>query len=186
MQIEVCHCELINPEDELRPAELGIIVNWTPHWTGGYFGDSAVEWLGEERFRSMYDFQPMIEAGAIVNFGSDTVSQYEFHRSSPFFGMQTAITRVDPEFPLDANKYPDSVRPEDEAKFTMDQMIKGYTLNGAIQFRIDDTAGSLEEGKDASLCVIKENLYDVEPSELSSVEPTAVMFKGCVISGELK
>lgn len=186
MQIEACHCELINPEDELRAADLGIIINWTPHWTGGYFGDAALEWLGEERFLSMYDFQPMIEAGAIVNFGSDTVSQYEFHRSSPFFGMQTAITRVDPEFPLDANKYPGSVRPEEEAKFTMDQMLKGYTINGAIQFRIDDTAGSIEEGKDASLCVIKENLYDIDPYELSKVEPTAVMFKGKVISGELK
>lgn len=184
IQIEVAHCELINDEDKLRPAELGIIVNWTPHWTGGYFGDAAVEWLGEERFDTMYNFQPMIEAGAIVNMGSDVVSQYEFHRASPFFGMQTAISRIDPEFPMDENKYPDSVRPEKTSAFTMDQMLKGYTLNSAIQFKIDDVAGSIENGKNADLCVIKENLYDVDVNKLSEIEPSAVMFKGEVIFGE--
>ena len=128
----------------------------------------------------------MIEAGAVVNMGSDTVSKYEFHRSSPFFGMETAITRVDPEFPMDPDKYPGSVRPEEEAKFTMDQMLKGYTINGAIQFRIDDRAGSIETGKDADLVVIKENLYEVDPFDLTEIEPEAVMFKGEVISGEFK
>ena len=184
IQIEMVHCELINDEDKLRPAELGIIVNWTPHWTGGYFGDAAIEWLGEERFDSMYNLQPMIEAGGIVNMGSDVVSQYEFHRASPFFGMQTAISRVDPEFPMDEEKYPGSVRPEKGACYTMDQMLKGYTINSAIQFRIDDVAGSIEEGKFADLCVIKENLYDVDVNKLSEVEPTAVMFKGKIVSGE--
>ncbi len=95
IQLELCHCESIHEDDETRPAELGLIINWTPHWTGGYFGEAAIDWLGEERFNDMYDFQPMIEAGAIVDFGSDTVSKYEFHRSSPFFGMETAITRVE-------------------------------------------------------------------------------------------
>lgn len=186
MQLEMCHCELIHPDDETRPAELGIIVNWTPHWTGGYFGDAALEWLGEERFNSMYDMQPMVKAGAVVNMGSDTVSQYEFHRASPFFGMQTAITRVDPEFPMDEKKYPGSMRPEKTACFTMDQMLKGYTINGAIQFRIDDTAGSIEEGKYADLCVIPQDLYEVDPSKLSKIEPSAVVFQGKVIAGELK
>lgn len=184
IQLEMCHCELIHPDDVTRTAELGLIVNWTPHWTGGYFGDAAMEWLGEERFNSMYNFQPMIEAGAVVNMGSDTVSQYEFHRSSPFFGMQTAITRVDPEFPMDPKKYPDSIRPEKEACFTMDQMIKGYTINGAIQFRIDDKAGSIEVGKNADLVVIEQDLYEVDPYKLSEIEPKAVMFQGKVISGE--
>lgn len=184
IQLEMAHCELINPEDETRPAELGIIVNWSPHWTGGYFGDAALEWLGEDRFNSMYNFQPMIKAGAIVDMGSDTVSQYEFHRSSPFFGMQTAITRVDPEFPMDKDKYPGSVRPEASSAFTMDQMIDGYTINGAKQFGIDNIAGSIEKGKNADLCVVKENIYDVDPFELSKIKPSVVMFKGNVISGK--
>lgn len=184
IRLEMAHCELINPADETRPAELGIIVNWSPHWTGGYFGDASLEWLGADRFNSMYNFQPMIKAGAIVNFGSDTVSQYEFHRSSPFFGMQTAITRVDPEFPMDKDKYPGSVRPEASSAFTMDQMIKGYTINGAKQFGNDSVAGSIEKGKNADLCVVKENIYDVDPFKLSKIEPSVVMFKGNVISGK--
>ncbi len=68
----------------------------------------------------------------------------------------------------------------------MEQMLKGYTINGAIQFRIDDQAGSIEKGKNADLVVIEENLYDVDPFDLAEVVPKAVMFKGEVISGDFK
>lgn len=185
IQVEMCHCELIHPDDMTRPAELGIIVNWTPHWTGGYFGDSAKYFVGEKRFNSMYDFQPMIKAGAIVNFGSDTVSKYEFHRSSPFFGMQTAITRVDPEYPLDEADYPGSMRPNESAKFTLDQLVRGYSINGAIQFKNDDVAGSIVPGKDANICVISEDLYNMDPFNMMNVEPKATMFKGKLTYGNL-
>ena len=178
MQVEMVHCELIHKQDETRPAELGIIVNWSPHWTGGYFGDEAKLWLGKDRFDSMYNFQPMIQAGAIVNFGSDVVSQYEFERARPVFGMHCAITRIDPEFPMDAEAYPNSMRPLESSKFTMDQMIKGYTLNGAIQFRIEDQTGSIEVGKNADLTVWNENLFDVDESKLMDVTVNNVIFKG--------
>ena len=178
MQVELAHCELIHPDDATRPAELGIVVNWSPHWTGGYFGDEAREWLGNERFDSMYNFQPMIKAGAVVNFGSDVVSQYEFHRASPVFGMQCALTRIDPEYPMDPEIYPNSMRPAETSKFTMDQMIKGYTLNGAIQFRIDDQTGSIEVGKNADLTIWTQNLYDVNENELSKATVDNTMFKG--------
>ena len=37
IQVTLAHCELIDPADMPRVAELGIIVNWSPHWSGGYF-----------------------------------------------------------------------------------------------------------------------------------------------------
>ena len=181
MQVEIAHCELIHPDDQTRPAELGIIVNWSPHWTGGYFGDESKEWLGEQRFNSMYNFQPMINAGAIVNFGSDVVSQYEFHRASPVFGMQCAITRIDPEYPMDPEVYPNSMRPLETSKFNMEQMIRGYTINGAIQFRNDDITGSIEVGKNADLTIWTNNLYDVDPNTLKDETVDTVLFHGnCV------
>ena len=184
IQVELTHCEIVDPADMDRTGELGIIVNWTPHWTGGYFGEAAEEWLGEERFNRMYDFTEMIKSGTVVNYGSDVVSMEEFERSDPFFGMQIANTRIDPQYPLDQEKFPGSVRPPASACLSLEELLKGYTLNGAVEFRMDDKAGSIQEGKYANLSVLSGDLFKTPADEIMNIEPTAVIFEGKVIYGQ--
>ena len=183
IQIELCHCEYINPADRERPAELGIIINWTPQWSGGYFGEAARTYLGDERFDDMYQFNPTIESGAIVTFGSDIYSWGEEYRANPYYGMQTAMTRVDIDLPLKSN---DGVRLPLSAKLSLEDLLKGYTINAAKQLRIDDVTGSIEVGKRANFNIYGENLFDVDPFEFKDVMPEAVIFEGNVISGEIK
>jgi len=97
IQVTLAHCELVDPADMHRPAELGIIVNWTTHWSGAYFGEAAKKHLGDERWDRMYRFNEIAESGALLTFSSDVVTSYELHRSNPLFGMQVAATRVDPD-----------------------------------------------------------------------------------------
>ena len=183
IQVELLHNELVAESDQVRPAELGILINWSPHWTGGYFGLEAINYLGEERFNTMYDFTKMIETGASVNYGSDVVTGYEFHRANPFFGMQCAVTRIDPEFPLDVEGH---MRPVEASKLTVPQLIDGYTLQAAKELRLDDSTGSLEAGKKANLCVLDQNVFEEKENKIKDVKPTLVMFEGKVVSGELK
>ena len=181
IQVEMCHCEYINPEDYERPAELGIIVNWTPHWSGGYFGDASLQYMGEERYNEMYQFNPLIESGAIVTFGSDIYSMYEEYRANPYFSMQTAMTRIDPD-----GVYGEGVmRESEDCKLSLEDLLKGYTINAAIQMRIDDKTGSLTVGKGANFNVYAENLFDVDENEFLDVMPQAVFFEGNCISGSL-
>ena len=70
----IAHCGLIDPADMGRPEQLDIIVNWTPHWSGGYFGEQAKTHLGIERWNRMYDFNPVVRTGARVTFSSDVVT----------------------------------------------------------------------------------------------------------------
>lgn len=184
-QITFAHCELVDPADMGRPAELGIIVNWTSHWSGGYFGEEARTHLGDERWNRMYDFSQIADSGATLTFASDVVSQYELHRADPFFGMQTAMTRVDPEFPLDAERYPNSVRPSSASRLTLERLIAGYTLDSARQLRIDDRVGSLEVGKNANLVVLSDDLFALAPERVGTVKPVAVIFEGAVVHGSL-
>ncbi len=177
----MCHCEYINPADRLRPAELGIIVNWTPQWSGGYFGEAAREYLGDERFDDMYQFNPTIDSGAIVTFGSDIYSWSEEYRANPYFGMQTAMTRVDIDFPLESNN---GVRLPESAKLSLEDLLKGYTINAAKQLRIDDVTGSIEVGKRANFNIYSENLFEIDPFEFKDVMPETVVFEGNVISGQ--
>ncbi|PPG01892.1 hypothetical protein C5E06_14520 [Pseudoclavibacter sp. RFBI5] len=184
-QVTFAHCELIDPADMHRPAELGIIVNWTNHWSAGYFGEEAKSYLGDERWNRMYDFRGVLQAGASMTFASDVVTNFELHRGNPFFGMQVAATRVDPELPLDPDRYPGSVRPSRESRFEVTALLRGHTIEAARQLRIDDRVGSLEVGKDANLVVLDRDLFDVELDQLGQVSPSAVLFEGELAFGSL-
>lgn len=83
-----------------RPAELGIIINWSCHWAGGYFGEAAIDYLGQDRWNTMYDFTKMLETGATVTYSSDVIGMCEEHRGNPWFGMEISATRVDLDDPL--------------------------------------------------------------------------------------
>ncbi len=179
------HCELVDPLDMHRPAELGISINWSCHWSGGYFGEEAIRFYGEEKWNRMYQFNTMLNSGADVAFSSDVVTGYELHRAYPFFGMQVAATRVDPEFPLDPDKYPGSMRPEEDAKLSVETLMEGYTLKGAKQLRWEDIMGSLETGKVANMIVVDKDPMTVSPDRLKDIEVRAVIFDGSVIRGAI-
>lgn len=179
------HCEVVDPSDMGRPAKLGITINWSCHWSGGYFGEEAMNYYTEEKWRRMYQFNPMIESGALVAFSSDVVTGYEMHRAYPFFGMQVAATRVDPEFPLDAEKYPGSMRPDESAKLDVGTLLRGYTVNGAKQLRWEDKLGSLAKGKIANMIVIDRDPLETAPDELKDIKVKGVIFDGKLIKGEL-
>jgi predicted amidohydrolase YtcJ len=183
IQVTFAHCELVDPADMSRPAELGIFVNWTTHWSGGYFGEEARHYLGDERWSRMYAFNEIADSGAVVTFSSDVVTQYELHRANPFFGMQVARTRIDPEIPLDPQRYPGSVRPRAASALPLERLVRGYTIDGARQLRIDDRVGSIEEGKTANFIVLNEDLFAADDARIGKIKPTAVVFEGDLVSG---
>lgn len=179
------HCEVVDPADMERPAKLGITINWSCHWSGGYFGEEAMNYYSEEKWRRMYQFVPMIESGAALAYSSDVVTFYELNRANPFFGMQVAATRVDPQVPLDPEKYPGSVRPPESAKLPLTELMRGYTMGGAKQLRWQETLGSLEPGKAANFCVVSQNPLSADLFRLKDIRFEAVVFDGEVIHGRL-
>jgi predicted amidohydrolase YtcJ len=185
IQVTLAHCELVDPSDMARPAELGIFVNWSTHWSGGYFGEQSRMHLGDERWNRMYAFNEIADAGGQVAFSSDVVTNYELQRGNPFFGMQVATTRIDPQYPLDPVRYPDSVRPNASSRLSLERLVDGYTIVGARQLRIDDRVGSLEVGKLANFIVLDDDLFTVDLDKISEIEPAAVVFEGEILRGQL-
>ncbi|MCQ4637852.1 amidohydrolase family protein [Anaerovorax odorimutans] len=179
--MELAHCELVHPEDMKRPAELGIIINWSCHWAGGYFGEAAIEYLGQERWNTMYDMTRFVESGAIVTYGSDVIGMCEEHRGNPFFGMEISATRIDPEDPLDPMRYPGSMRPPESAKLSVEEMIKGYTRFGAIPLRLEQKIGTIGTGRPANLVVLDKNIFEISADQIHTIKPVLVMFEGTFI-----
>ncbi len=176
--ITSAHCELVHPDDRERPAALGMFVNWSCHWAGGYFGEKSRDYLGKDRFDTMYDFTGMLAAGVKLAFSSDVFSYKEANRADPFFGIQCSATRVDPEFPLPEERFPGHVRTPADACLPVDALIKGYTYTAACQLRLEDRVGSLETGRDASFLVLSDDPYTAEPFNLSRIHPSLVYLNG--------
>ena len=60
----------------------------------------------------------------------------------------------------------------------IDEMLIGYTINGAIQLGIEDKKGSIEVGKDADFLVFDNDLLTAEKEGFSYNKPTEVYFSG--------
>jgi len=181
IQITLCHLELIADVDFRRFRELDIIANFSPHWHGGWI-DGAQHTLGQERFDLMYRAQPLIDNGTTVTFSSDIVSTFEWNtdRGNPYFGMQIGHTRIEPEF-----ADPERVRPPLSEQLSREDLLLGYTINGARQLNLDADTGSIQVGKLADLVVLSKNLFEVESNEIRYVKPTAVLMEGELVHGQL-
>ena len=176
--MELAHCELVHPDDMKRPAELGIIINFSSHWAGGYFGEAGIEYLGIDRWNTMYDFTKMIDSGAVVTFSSDVIGMCEEKRGNPFFGMEIAATRVDLEEPLDPERYPGSIRQPESAKLSVEQLLRGYTAQSVVPMRMADKLGTITVGKIANLSVLDRNIFEIPLTDIHNIETEAVMFDG--------
>lgn len=185
IELTLAHCELVHPDDMERPARLGIRINWTPRWAGGCYGEQGKLYLGESRWNSMYQFNPMIESGADVAFSSDVVTWSKLERANPFYGIQIGHTRVDIEDPLDPQSFPGSMRPMEDAKLSREVLLTGSTIKGAEQMHLDDITGSLEVGKLADMVVLSEDFFNIEADKIKDIKVEAVFFEGKLIRGSL-
>jgi predicted amidohydrolase YtcJ len=188
IQVTLAHAELIDPVDMPRVAKLGLYINWTCHWSGGYFGLASARWLGWDRYLRMYQFNPIIESGGIISYGSDVVSDYEAARADPYFGMQVAHTRIDPQSPMEPG--PGTVpgtraRQALNARISLSDLLQGYTRHGAMQLRILEKTGSIEAGKRANLAVLNQDLFNVAEDEIQNTDPDIVIFEGRIVKGSI-
>ena len=63
-------------------------------------------------------------------------------------------------------------------RMSVEEMILGYTINGAVQLGIEDRKGSVTVGKDADFLVFDNDLLTAEHEGFSYNEPREVYFCG--------
>lgn len=68
--------------------------------------------------------------------------------------------------------------PPDNEKMSIDEMLLGYTINGAVQLGIQDKKGSITVGKDADFLVFGNDLLTAEHEGFSYNKPSEVYFGG--------
>ncbi len=181
-RVTLCHLELIDDDDLDRFRELDIFANFSPQWHGGHIQGAELT-LGQERYDRMFRVQPLLDRDVSVTFSSDITNagKWRTNRASPYFGMQVGHTRLEPEFGDKA-----TVRPPLDERLSLEDMVRGYTINGAAQLGMADDIGSVEVGKLANLVVLDRNLFEVLPGSIKDAQPTAVLVEGELVNGSLQ
>ena len=75
------------------------------------------------------------------------------------------------------DRYKDIFPPLEE-RMGIEEMILGYTINGAIQLGIENKKGSIEVGKDADYLVFDTDLLTAEHDGFSNNLPAEVYYAG--------
>jgi predicted amidohydrolase YtcJ len=162
------HAQIIHPDDQRRMAELGIIPSIQPtHATSdmGY----AESRLGELRTKSeAYRMRSLIPLQPIL--GSD----FPVEPPSIFEGMYAAITRRSPRTGLDPSGGKNGWYSEET--ITLNDALKGFTINPAYGAFFEGKAGVIDKGFYADWVVLDEPLegMDAESLRTASMRETWV------------
>ncbi len=163
------HAQHLRPEDIGRMGRLGIIASVQPYHAidDGRWAEARI---GRERCRTTYAFRSLLDAGVMLACGSDwTVAPLE-----PLTGIYAAVTRRTID-----GRNPEGWFPEQ--KITLEEALRGYTLNGAYAEFAEDRKGSLEVGKLADLVVLDRNIFQIPAEELSGVRVMITLVGGKMV-----
>lgn len=157
-RLRIEHAQVLSPEDIPRFARLGIIASMQPvHCT------SDMSWaesrLGPQRVKGAYAWRSIVDTGAHVPFSSD----FPGETLNPFYGIYAAITRQDPDGNPPAGWHADQ-------RVSLQQAIRGYTVEAAFAEFEEDSKGSIATGKLADLTVIDQDITQLPPRKILSIQ----------------
>jgi len=184
-RVTIAHLQIIDAADMPRIKELGVICNYTPWWFAGVAADPLEVAFGDDRYGNMYRAKTLMESGVTVTFSSDEWWGGELLWSylDPLFGIQVGHTR---QYPMEwREEGDDEIRPPQDERLNIEQLIVGYTRHGAYQLRMEDEIGSIETGKVADLVVLDDSLFAIDSDQIWKITRAAVLMEGEVIQGEL-
>ncbi|MGB1251089.1 MAG: amidohydrolase [Candidatus Promineifilaceae bacterium] len=123
--------------------------------TDDYFKDMA--WLlGDMRAENLLPAFALLEAGAVVSISSD----FDAGGLSPLGKLEAILTGYGDDAP------------------DLATLVEMMTINAAYQLNQDDTTGSIEVGKWADFVLLDQNLFEVAPSQLSTINVLATYLAG--------
>ena len=160
------HSQILVPSDIPRYAELGVVASMQPtHQSSDMF--MAEKRLDPRRLAGGYAWQQLLAAGAVLALGSD----FPVEPPDPVYGFHAAVTRKN----RDAE--PAGGWRTDDA-LTLEQTLRGFTLDAAWAANQEDTLGSLEAGKWADFVLLDRDPFAIPADDLWRIEVVETWVNG--------
>jgi len=168
-RLRVEHAQVLAPSDVPRFAKLGVIPSMQPtHCT------SDMTWaekrVGPVRVKGAYAWRSLLKTGVHLPLSSD----FPGETANPFYGIYAAITRQDPNGNPGGGWYP-------EERLTLQEALRGYTLEGAYAEFEETEKGSIEKGKLADLIVVSQDITTLAPKEILSIRVLKTFLGGKLV-----
>jgi predicted amidohydrolase YtcJ len=163
------HAQHLRKEDIARFARLKVIASMQPYHAidDGRWAEGRI---GAERAKGTYAFRSLLDAGAVLAFGSDWfVAPME-----PLMGIYGAVTRRT----LDG-KHPAGWVPEQ--KIGVEEAVRAYTWGSAYASFEEGIKGTVEVGKLADLAVLDTDIFGIDPVEIEKAKVAMTVFDGKVV-----
>jgi predicted amidohydrolase YtcJ len=168
-RFRVEHAQHLNPELVQRFAKGRFVASMQPHHAIDD-GRWAEKKIGPERAKYTYAIRSLLDAGAIVTFGSDwTVAPL-----NPLHTIYAAVTRRT----LDG-KHPDGWIPEQ--RITVEEALRCHTVNNAWATFAENDHGRIAPGLLADIAVLSEDLFTIAPETIRDVRVDLTIFDGRVV-----
>ncbi len=159
----ICHVQVLTDQDVTRFADLDVIAQSTPLWAS--YDEYGEQFVSPDQFQRFWRFRSLANAGARLTFGSDyPASGAGLLGLSPLVQIEIGHTR----------QYagePDAlVQPRESERLSIEQLLRGFTIDAAWQLHREQDLGSIEVGKLADLVVLERNIFEIEPHEIHATE----------------
>ncbi|MDW8136904.1 MAG: amidohydrolase [Bacteroidota bacterium] len=163
------HAQHLRPSEIARFAQQEVIASMQPYHAIDD-GRWAERRIGPERSRYSYAFRSLLQAGAVVAFGSDwTVAPL-----NPILGLYAAVTRRTPD-----GRHPNGWVPQE--KISLEDALRSYTLASAYAGFDEARLGSLRAGKWADIVVLDRDLFRLDPEQWKTVRVRYTIVAGRVV-----
>ena len=163
------HAQHLRRADIARFAKLGVIASMQPYHAIDD-GRWAEKRIGLGRSRTTYAFRSLIDAGAVLAFGSD----WDVAPLSPILGIDAAVNRRT----LDG-KNPKGWIPEQ--KIRVEEALRAYTSGAARAGFAEKDKGTLAVGKLADMVVLSRDILSIPPGEIPDARVDVTIVGGRVV-----
>jgi hypothetical protein len=163
------HAQTLQSSDIKRFAQLGVIPSMQPTHciTDKRFYEKRV---GIERCSEAYAWRSLINAGAMLAFGTD----YPVEPLNPMEGLYAAVTRKDRLGEEGEGWFP-------KQKLTMEEAIKYYTLGSAYAQFMENRKGMIKPGYLADIVILNKDLLTIPETEIMKTRVDYTITGGKVV-----
>ena len=130
--------------------------------------------LGPERARTSFPFRALLDAGAVVTFGSGRLD-----RGSPIDGIYAAVTR----------RTLDGLHPQGwvpHQRITVEEALRGYTTAAAYAGFDEGRTGALTVGRLADFVIVDRDLLTIPSNDIPSVRVVMTVLGGNIVFDGLR
>lgn len=160
------HTQHLLPSDIERFAKLRVVASMQPFHKAddGRYAEKAI---GSARLAGSYAFRQLVDAGALVIFGSD----WPVVTLNPFMGVDAAVN---------AKTLAGEVWLA-EHSLNVAETLYAYTAAPPKAVGMEDKLGTITPGKYADLVILDQDPFTIDEDRLSEIKPVLTMVNGKVV-----